>query len=119
MLSTGERIRRIRRSKNMTQENVASSLNISQRAYSKIENDEVSLKVERLQEIADILETDISELLPNQVSQSFENVSYSQIGNGKFIHQSKGKESELYEKIIARQQEEIDYLKGIIEVLKN
>lgn len=97
---------------------MADVLNITQRAYSKIENNEVQLKINRLEEIASILEVDSKELLPDMPSQNFENVHHSQIGNGKFINQANEKERELYEKIINRQQEEINYLKGLLEVFK-
>jgi hypothetical protein len=39
-------------------------------------------------------------------------------GNGSFVNHASDKERELYEKIIHRQQEEINYLKGLVDVLK-
>ena len=48
---------------NYTQEYLAAKLNISQNAYSKIELGYTKITVERLFQIADILETDIIELL--------------------------------------------------------
>lgn len=117
-MQTGEKIRRLRKQKNYTQSDMAEQLNITQRAYSKIENNEVQLKIDRLEEIARLLNVSAKDLLPDLPNQHFEQVSYSQIGNGKFIHQASDKERELYEKIIARQQEEINYLKGIIGVFK-
>jgi len=48
---------------NYTQEYLAAKLNISQNAYSKIELGYTKITVERLFQIADILETDIVELL--------------------------------------------------------
>lgn len=118
MMKTGEKIRQIRRRKKLTQTEMADALNLSQRAYSKIENDEVQLKVNRLEEIAKLLNIDSKELLPDLPNQNFENVQYSQIGNGKFINHANEKERALYEKIIARQEEEINYLKELIGVLK-
>lgn len=117
-MRTGEKIRQIRRRKKLTQTEMADVLNITQRAYSKIENNEVQLKINRLEEIANILEVDSKELLPDMPNQNFESVHYSQIGNGKFINQANEKERELFEKIINRQQEEINYLKGLLEVFK-
>jgi len=96
---------------------MAVALEISQRAYSKIETGEVSLKVERLEEIAKILNATINDLLSENGMQIFEDVKYSQIGNGRVINQVNEKERELYEKIIGRQQEEIEYLKGLILVI--
>ena len=48
---------------NYTQEYLAAKLNISQNAYSKIELGYTKITVERLFQIADILETTIIELL--------------------------------------------------------
>jgi transcriptional regulator with XRE-family HTH domain len=48
---------------NYTQEYLAAKLNISQNAYSKIELGYTKITVERLFQIADILETNITELL--------------------------------------------------------
>jgi len=117
-MKTGEKIRSIRKQRRLTQTDMSTALNISQRAYSKIENDEVQLKIDRLEDIAKLLNTETKELLPGLPYQNFEKVSYSQIGNGKFINQTNDKERELYEKIINRQQDEIDYLKGLVSVLK-
>ncbi len=56
---------------------MADALNISQRAYSKIETNEVGVKIERLDKIAKLLGTDIQSLLPESPNQLIENVSYS------------------------------------------
>lgn len=113
-MDTGEKIRLLRRKRNLTQEDMATGLDISQRAYSKIETGEVNLKLDRLEEIARLLNVQLGELLSDNGYQLFEKVQYSQIGNGKVVNQVNEKERELYEKIIARQQEEIEYLKGIV-----
>lgn len=117
-MKTGEKIRHFRRQRKLTQTEMADSLNITQRAYSKIENNEVQLKLNRLESIANLLNVDTKDLLPDLPNQNFEKVQYSQIGNGKFINQANDKERELYEKIINRQQDEINYLKGLVDVLK-
>jgi len=118
MIQTGERIRRARTAKKLTQEEMALALNISQRAYSKIENDQVKIKIDRLQEIANLLQTDIIDLIGSNQNQNFEHVTHSQIGNGKVINHTSEKERELFDKIIHRQEQEIEYLKGIINVFK-
>ena len=102
----------------LTQAEIADALNISQRAYSKIENNEVGVKIDRLEKIAKLLDTDIQSLLPESPHQLIENVSYSQVGNGQFLHNLGEKERELYEKTISRQQEEIEYLRGLIKAIK-
>jgi transcriptional regulator with XRE-family HTH domain len=56
-------IRKKREEKNYTQEYLAYKLNISQNAYSKIELGYTKITVERLFQIADVLEVGATELL--------------------------------------------------------
>lgn len=56
-------IRNKREYRNYTQEYLAFKLNISQNAYSKIELGYTKITVERLFQIADVLEFDVVELL--------------------------------------------------------
>jgi transcriptional regulator with XRE-family HTH domain len=56
-------IRKKREHKNYTQEYLALKLNISQNAYSKIELGYTKITLERLFEIADILEIDVIDLI--------------------------------------------------------
>jgi len=58
--SIGQNIRRIRRSKDLTQDNMAFELVITKSAYSKIERGETNPSVNRLIDIAKILEVDIT-----------------------------------------------------------
>jgi transcriptional regulator with XRE-family HTH domain len=59
-------IRNKREQRNYTQEYLAVKLNISQNAYSKIELGYTKITVERLFQIAAILEFDVSELLDTE-----------------------------------------------------
>ena len=52
----GNKIKNIRELKNLTQEYVAERLDISQSAYSKIENGETKVSEEKLFQIAEVLE---------------------------------------------------------------
>lgn len=63
MLGVHEKIRTARRSKNISQENIALELGITQSHYSKIENGKVEIKMSTLLQIASILEVDVKELL--------------------------------------------------------
>lgn len=58
-----ESIRKIRKRRGISQEYIASHLNISQSAYHKIEADETELTTDRLQQILNVLEIDLSELI--------------------------------------------------------
>jgi len=64
-------IRKKREQKNYTQEYLAYKLNISQNAYSKIELGYTKITVERIFQIAEVLEITASELLefPNDDSE--------------------------------------------------
>ena len=61
-------IRHKREYRNYTQEYLALKLNISQNAYSKIELGYTKITVERLFQIADILEFDVVELIDPEES---------------------------------------------------
>lgn len=65
-------IRKIREYRNYTQEYLAMKLDISQNAYSKIELGYTKITLERLYEIAQILEVDLIQLIKaedNEVAQ--------------------------------------------------
>ncbi|MFL5754435.1 MAG: helix-turn-helix domain-containing protein [Bacteroidia bacterium] len=62
----GERIRRIRSSKGMTQENVAHDLGITAGAYAKIERGETDAPLSRILQIAKALEIHIIELFEDR-----------------------------------------------------
>lgn len=118
-MEIGEKLRKFRKQRKFTQEDMAGALSITQRAYSKIENDEVKVKLDRLGQIASILNIDARSLLPDTTTNYCENVTHSQIGNGRVINHTSENEKILYNKIIDRQQEEIKYLKGIISSINN
>ena len=84
---------------------LADLLNISQRAYSKIENGETELKIDRLQKIAYYLNVNIAELLGVLTLE-------------KPKAETNNLERNLYEKQILRQEKEIEFLKGLVNVFK-
>ena len=57
--SIGQKIKTIRLQRELTQENLAYDLGITKGAYSKIETDITNVSINRLKEIAKILEVDI------------------------------------------------------------
>ncbi|MDQ0783161.1 helix-turn-helix domain-containing protein [Chryseobacterium sp. W4I1] len=58
----GQNIRKIRRSKDFTQEYMAFEMGISQKAYSDIENSKVKINLEILTKISNILEIKPSDI---------------------------------------------------------
>ncbi|MDR2237776.1 MAG: helix-turn-helix domain-containing protein [Chryseobacterium sp.] len=58
----GQNIRKIRRSRDLTQEYMAFEMGISQKAYSDIENSKVKINLDILTRISDILEIKPSDI---------------------------------------------------------
>lgn len=82
-MHTYDKIRTLRESKQLTQEDMAERLFMSPSGYSKIERGETRLNMERLGQIADILEVDILELIANSegnviyaLNHNFQNTIY-------------------------------------------
>ena len=58
-----ERIRNLREDKDLTQTEIAKHLNISQRTYSRYENDERSIPIEIISKLADYHQTSVDYLI--------------------------------------------------------
>lgn len=67
--SVAANIRKIREEKNYTQEYLAAKLKISQNAYSKIELGYTKITLERLFQIAEVLEITAIELIGESVAE--------------------------------------------------
>ncbi|VAW11731.1 hypothetical protein MNBD_BACTEROID03-211 [hydrothermal vent metagenome] len=105
----GAKIRKIRALKGYTQDYMAAKLDVSQRAYSKLENNEIKLDWNRLTDISKILEIDPVELISFDDSLIFHNCSQS----GK-LHTFNNFPEDLkkqYENQIAHLKEEIKFLR--------
>jgi transcriptional regulator with XRE-family HTH domain len=76
MKDVGEKIRLQRLTKKYSQEYMAFALDISQAAYSKIERDETELTIQRVFDIAEILEINPFTLLPKPKHGSGIRISY-------------------------------------------
>ena len=62
-MSVNEKIRKIREAKDWAQEQMAEKLNMSLNSYAKIERGEIKLYLNKLEQIAQILDIDIVELI--------------------------------------------------------
>lgn len=62
-MKIGHKIEKIRRLKNLTQENVALGLGISAQAYGKIERNEVDINQNKLESLAKIFDISLEDLL--------------------------------------------------------
>lgn len=81
MLHTGDKIRKVRLEKKLTQAVLAEKLGISQNAYHKLENNETKIKFETLLQIAEILETEMEHFIPE--STQYFNIHHNRIKNQK------------------------------------
>lgn len=111
-----DKIRKVRESKNYTQEFMAESLNVTQRAYSSIETGKTQLTVERLFKISEILDTSVSELLnldsANVYNNNFNNNGSKNKGNLIFNQDNLEEIKKLYERIVSMKDEEIAFLRS-------
>jgi len=67
----GDRLRVLRTEKKLSQENIALELGISKSTYSTYETGKIKLTIDRLQEIAKILDVEISEIIIDDKRKSF------------------------------------------------
>ena len=105
-----KKIKEFRELRNYTQEYMAENLNITQRSYSSIENGKTQLTVDRLFEIAKILNVTV---ITTSYNNNFNNGATHNKG-GDFIFKKDDFEEQrkLYERIIQTKEEEINFLRG-------
>jgi transcriptional regulator with XRE-family HTH domain len=104
------KLKQIRELKNFTQEYVAGKLNLSTRAYSKIETGETQLTINRLNEISKVLGIEPLEILGFDDTKIF-NINNSTGNNGY---------NNIFfpEKLVQQYEETIQALKEQIQLLK-
>jgi transcriptional regulator with XRE-family HTH domain len=117
----GQKIKKLRELKNLTQTHVAQKLGVSQSAYSKMELGETEVTYNRLEKISEILVMKPEEVISFNESMVF-NVMHNQNGGNVFgdINNSvPDTERQLYQDQINLLKEEVSYLKKLLEkVLK-
>ncbi|HGO5814684.1 TPA: helix-turn-helix domain-containing protein [Mannheimia haemolytica] len=139
-MSVNEKIRKLREAKEWSQEQMAEKMHMSLSGYSKIERGETKLYLDKLEQIAQVLDIDIVELMSSGEKTIFlqinENphLSTSYQGNNETFllieieklklslahsEQRLEEKEQLLQKIIEQKDTEINALKDIIELLKN
>ena len=117
----GQKIKKLRELKNLTQTHVAEKLGVSQSAYSKMELGESEVTLNRLEKISEVLEMKPEEVIAFNESMVF-NVMHNQNGGNVFgdINNSiSNNERKLYQDQINLLKEDVSYLKQMLEkVLK-
>lgn len=89
-MKTQDKIRAIRTQQKISQEQMAERLDLTPQAYSKIESGKTKLGLDRIQQIAQILNIDVTELIHNNDNGVFllinENCTNENLNNGAIIY---------------------------------
>ena len=125
-MSIHKKIRLIRETKGLTQEQLAEKLDMSPSAYGDIERGDSDIKLSRLEKIAESLEIKLSELFELSEKGSFSIINSLHSNNETKIHISSSASelekqllvNELKDKELAMKDREIESLKEIISLLK-
>lgn len=108
-MEIGTKIRKVRELKGFSQENVAEELGMSVTGYGKIERNEVSVNVERLTKIAEILQVGVEQIIGFDDNVAFNNFNSTvewQVGHYSMPIEMK----KLYDDKIALLEDKIKYL---------
>ena len=115
-MKTGEKIRKIRQLKDFSQSYMAAKLGISQNHYSRLERGETKIAQERLEQIAELLEVDVTDI------SSFDDyLARGKSNNSKAVKKIANiidiweNERRLYKAIIKMKDNEISFLKKLID----
>jgi transcriptional regulator with XRE-family HTH domain len=115
--SIGAKIKKLRELKNYTQSYMAERLGLSMSGYGKIERDETEITLQRLQEIAEILETNYNTILSFDEKHIF-NFTNNQSANGIVQNQQITK-NEGWRELVSQLRNENVYLREIIKELSS
>ena len=116
-MDVGKNIRHLRELKNLSQENMAAQMDISQRTYSDYEIKGNKISIEVLLKIANILETNLATILDLKVENIFNNngKEISTLNNSITNNGIADKERNLYEAIILEKEKRIEEKDAIIK----
>jgi transcriptional regulator with XRE-family HTH domain len=104
-----EKIRLIRLSKNLSQQNIADELGITVSAYSNMERGVTEITIQRLKKIAQILQVNLNDLITDNILNDQPEIPYKNIPQKiNFILNE-----------LNTQKKDIQLLKSEIEFLKN
>lgn len=120
----GQKIRKIRELKGFSQEYVANKLELTQKAYSNIENGKTKLDFDRLEAISKILEVEVMNILSFDEKNLFNNYNQADTQTGSFgiFYNSKegeDNETQLYKTRISQLEAEVKFLREEITFLRS
>jgi transcriptional regulator with XRE-family HTH domain len=124
--SVADRIKEYRLQKNYSQDYIAKNLGISQKAYSKIENNETRLNVDALVSISEILEIPINKFFTEANAPVLNDFSSGRDGDNVIYKTESDKENEKLfqalmsskDSLIASLHKQIELLQKHIEILE-
>jgi transcriptional regulator with XRE-family HTH domain len=127
----GQKIKKIRELRNLTQEYLANQIGMRQESYSKIETNRHSVTMEKLEKIAETLGMNVQDLINFDEQRVLFNIQNNnqqdaQIGYFQEVETLKAlydkmlsQQTQLYDKIIQQQREEIAFLRSLLQEKKN
>ena len=117
--SIADLVKKTRYEKNYSQDHIAKKLGITQKAYSKIENNETKLNVDTLTRIAEILEVDVASFFSSNEKPVLNDFS-TRTGGDNVIYKNNSIEKieDLYREIIKAKDSEIETLKVLLKNTK-
>jgi len=118
-MKVGNKIRKTRELRNFTQEYMAEKLNISQSAYSRMEQEESDISFSRLAQISKILNMNLTDLLNfDEGKVLIQHNALHEHSQGFVFQQQEGlaeQERKQYEARISSLEKEIERLHGLLE----
>lgn len=115
----GNKIRKLRELKGLSQENMADALGMSVTGYGNIERNESDIKIEKLQEVSEVLGVNIEDIITfdeKVVFYNYDNTKIeNQIGNYNFPEEVK----KLYEDKVLLLEDKVMYLTEKLTLLEN
>lgn len=115
-MNLGQKIKKLRELKNLTQEFVASEIGMNQGSYCKIESGATDIPFSKLVQIASILGLQPEDIISFNEKMVF-NIMHNKKASGLTINQVSLNEKKLYEEYIQTLKSEITYLKGAMDKL--
>ncbi|MGV8090750.1 MAG: helix-turn-helix domain-containing protein [Mangrovibacterium sp.] len=112
-------IKKHREFKGLRQQDVADKLNMNVRSYQKLENGVTRMDLERLAQIAKVLETSMEDLLKQDGIFVLQKIRETGSGSGTGnIYNNYGADKEVFDKLLATKDAEINLLKEESQSLK-
>jgi transcriptional regulator with XRE-family HTH domain len=119
-MKIGQRIKKIRELRNLSQQHMAEKLEITQQTYSKMETGEIDFPVSRLQKLAETLEIKPEEIFMFDEKAMFSNNYWSFQDNAVSIQQGLAEnERKQYEARISDLKQENQRLHSLLEKALN